>query len=398
MFEMIENYNNREYVNTANENITIEHIFPQNPNEDWSKNMTPDDFFQFREKYVDTIANLTLSGNNGALSNKSFTIKKQMNNKDGEQGYVYSRLWLNAYLKTIDAWNIENYKQRFELIYARFLKIWEFPDVVIPDSENAEEQNIFNAEAPRHKKLEYFIFENTKIEEDHISQMYFHIIEKLYEKNPQLLLDSKDVLKISRSAENFRNPQELQNGYYIEANMDSNSKFSILKKLLFKFELEEDLVIKYADIESRNSPNRFNVRKEFWKQLLPQIKNTELFAKVNPSKDHWLSIGAGKGGVNIAFVVTTSYVRIELAIVTSIKERNKRYFKSLYNKKAEIEAVFGNTLEWEELPDNKMSRIKYELTDVNLYEKTDWEKMSSFLIMNLPKFEQALKEHILKLK
>lgn len=75
MFELLENYNNREYVNTSNENITIEHIFPQTSNEDWNKTLTPDDYFQFKEKYVNTVANLTLSGNNGALSNKSFKDK-----------------------------------------------------------------------------------------------------------------------------------------------------------------------------------------------------------------------------------------------------------------------------------------------------------------------------------
>ena len=157
MFELLENYNNREHVNTANESITIEHIFPQTPNEDWNKAITQDDYFQFKEKYVNTLANLTLSGNNGALSNKSFKDKKTMNKQGAEQGYIYSRLWLNDYLKTIDNWTVASYNERFDLIYNRFLKIWEYPDVEIPVSENTVEQNIYNAESPRHKKLEYFI-------------------------------------------------------------------------------------------------------------------------------------------------------------------------------------------------------------------------------------------------
>ena len=93
MFELLENFNNREHVNTSNENITIEHIFPQNPNQDWVDNISSNDYFQFKEKYVNTIANLTLSGNNGALSNKSFIEKKTMNKEGKKQGYKYSRLW-----------------------------------------------------------------------------------------------------------------------------------------------------------------------------------------------------------------------------------------------------------------------------------------------------------------
>tara|TARA_R110002033_G_scaffold169427_1_gene210168 strand:+ start:5426 stop:7927 length:2502 start_codon:yes stop_codon:yes gene_type:complete len=398
MFELLENFNNREYVNTANENITIEHIFPQTPNEDWNKAITPDDYFQFKEKYVNTIANLTLSGNNGALSNKSFKDKKTMNRQGAEQGYNYSRLWLNDYLKTIDNWTIANYNERFDLIYSRFLKIWKYPDVVIPVSENTEEQNLYNAESPTHKKLEYFIFENTKVDEEVIAQMYFYVIEKLYEKNAQLLLEAKDIFKITRNASDFRAPQELQSGYFIESNIDSNSKFSTLKKLLPLFELEDELLIKYADSDSGNVPNRFGVRKEYWKQLLPLIVDTELFSNVNPTKDHWLSSGAGISGLGYTFVITGKYVRIELSIGSSSKELNKKYFKNLLSNKESIENTFGSELEWEELANYKMSRIKYELGDVNLFDKSDWDKMNQFLVTYLPKFEKALQPAIKSLK
>jgi len=398
MFELLENYNNREYVNTSNENITIEHIFPQTPNEDWNKALTPDDYFQFKEKYVNTIANLTLSGNNGALSNKSFKDKKTMNRQGAEQGYNYSRLWLNDYLKTIDSWDIANYNERFDLIYSRFLKIWEYPDIVIPVSENTDEQNLYNAESPTHKKLEYFIFENTKVDEEVIAQMYFYVIEKLYEKNAQLLLEAKDIFKITRNASDFRAPQELQGGYFIESNIDSNSKFSTLKKLLPLFELEDELLIKYADTDSGNVPNRFNVRREYWKQLLPLIVDTSLFSNVNPSKDHWLSSGAGISGLNYTFVITGKFVRIELSISTSSKELNKKYFNKLLSQKENIEFLFGGVLEWEELANYKMSRIKHELGNVNLFDKNDWDKMNQFLVTYLPKFEKALQPAIKNLK
>lgn len=398
MFELLENFNNREYVDTSNENITIEHIFPQNPNDDWSKNVTPDDYFQFKEKYGNTLANLTLSGNNGALSNKSFIDKKTMNRQGGEQGYDFSRLWLNDYLKTIDNWNISTYNERFDLIYSRFLKIWEYPTVVIPVTETKEEQNIFNADSPTHKKLEYFIFENTKVDEEFIAQMYFYVIEKLFEKNAQLLLEAKNIFKITRNSSDFRAAQELQSGYFIESNIDSNSKFSTLKKLLSLFELEDELLIKYAINENGTMPNRFSVRKEYWKQLLPLIADTELFSNVNPTKDHWLSSGAGISGLAYTFVITGKYVRIELSISSSSKELNKKYFKNLFSKKESIESSFGEKLEWEELSNYKMSRIKYELSGVSLFDKNDWGKMNQFLIDYLPKFESAMQPIIKKIK
>jgi len=398
MFELLENFNNREYVDTSNENITIEHIFPQNPNDDWNKDITPDDYFQFKEKYVNTIANLTLSGNNGALSNKSFQEKKSMNRQGAEQGYTFSRLWLNDYLKSIDNWDISNYNERFDLIYNRFLKIWEYPEMEIPNVDNTSEANIFNSESPTNKKLEYFIFENTKVEESAIASLYTYVIRALFQKNSQLLIDNQDVLKITRNEKDFRSPGEIVNGYFIEYNIDSKSKFYIIKNLLRLYKMEDELIIKYDDSENKDSKNRFTIRREFWKQLLPQIVDTELFRNVNPTKDHWLSSGAGISGLNYTFVITSKYVRIELGITSSSKEQNKKYFKKLFSQKNSIENDFGNPLKWEELAEYKMSRIKYELTGVNLFDKADWDKMSEFLTEYLPKLESALQPAIKKLK
>ena len=112
-----------------------------------------------------------------------------MNKDEGEQGYNYSRLWLNDYLKSIDAWDIDKYNERFDLIYNRFLKIWGYPDIEVPVYDDGEEQNIFNAESPTHKKLEYFIFENDKIEERDVADMYYLVIKILFEKNAQIILD-----------------------------------------------------------------------------------------------------------------------------------------------------------------------------------------------------------------
>lgn len=399
LFELLENYNNREYVNTSNEAITIEHIFPRNPNEKWSTEVSSEEFFLFKEKHLNTIGNLTLSGNNGALSNKSFLDKKLMNRDGNEQGYSFSHLWLNSYLKKIDHWNIEKFEERQVIIYDRFLKIWEYPNVEITESDDSDDQNIFDAESPRNKKLEYYIFENNKIEEDTVAQMYFNVVRALFEKNSQLLVSSPDIFKITRNTVDFRAPQEVLNGWYIESNIDSNTKFTCLKRLLTLFELEDDLIVKYLpNSENESEPNRFNVRKKYWNQLLPLLSNTTLFANVNASKDHWLSTGAGTAGVSYTFVITQSYVRIELTILTSSKEKNKMYFKKLLRNKEAIEQAFGQKLEWEEQPENKMSRIKIEQQGVNLFDEMDWLSMNEFIVYNLPKFESALSPYIKNIK
>src|SRR5690606_20243163 len=177
-------------------------------------------------------------------------------------------------------------------------------------------------------------------------------------------------------------------------------KFAALKKLLSLFGMEDELLIQYAADSSisASEASRHRIRQAFWKQLLPQIKDTRLFANVNPTKDHWLTAGAGISGLGFTFVVTKSYARIELAISTSSKEANKRYFYQLYRNKSEIEHAFGEELVWEELPDGKMSRVKAELQGVSLYNEDDWKAMIEFLVGNAPRFEAAFRPYIDKLK
>ena len=152
------------------------------------------------------------------------------------------------------------------------------------------------------------------------------------------------------------------NGYFIEANIDSNTKLNTLKRLLKAFELEDELVIKYAtDYSSSIDTSRFIIRRNFWKQLLPQIEDTPLFKNINPSKGHWLSAGAGISGLSYTLVATRAYVRLEFTISASSKELNKRYFHQIIQNKTQVEERLGAELVWEELPDNKMCRVKFEL-------------------------------------
>jgi hypothetical protein len=169
------------------------------------------------------------------------------------------------------------------------------------------------------KKLEFFIFEDQKVEENTISQMYLYVIRALHEKNSQLLLNKQDILKITRDSNNFRSPQEVLNGWFIEANIDSNSKFIILKKLLRLFELDDELYIKYSSENNHNPvPNRYKIRRKYWQQLLPLIRDyTDIFSYLNPSNDNWLNAGAGVTGISYTLNVTKNNAKIELTISTS---------------------------------------------------------------------------------
>jgi hypothetical protein len=79
-------------------------------------------FEEIHKKYVHTIGNLTLTGYNSTLSNKSFVEKRDMKN-----GFKESRLKLNKYLSSIDKWNEEELLNRTNILFNLALEIWAYP-------------------------------------------------------------------------------------------------------------------------------------------------------------------------------------------------------------------------------------------------------------------------------
>lgn len=250
LLELLENFNNREYVSVENPDITIEHIYPQNPDAKWYDMLDEKSIQEIEEKYLHTISNLTLSGNNGSLGNKYFSDKKVLNKDEKQQGYIYSRLWLNQYLKEIDVWNIETIKVRFSILLERFFQIWKYPDFVLEEEEmeNDEDYTIHNAPDPKYKKLDYFIFKDEKIITDEVTKMYYHVVGAIFEQNPSAFnhSDIKSLLSLSTNPNDLRAPYQLNSSYYIESNIDNNTKFKRLKALLIKFDCDDELLINYS--------------------------------------------------------------------------------------------------------------------------------------------------------
>ena len=248
-FEQMEHFRNPERVDLSSADITIEHIFPQNPDIKWKSDITDTDYKLFSEKYLNTIANLTLSGNNGALGNKSFSEKRDMNKDEGRQGYVFSNLWMNETLKTKDVWNVEELEERFKLLYNRYTSIWKYPSITIAEDNGDEEYTLFDAPEPKHKKLEYYTYKDELVVTKEFSKMYNHIITDLFTESPSkfLLTDLKEALGLTTDKDKPRSAYAINDTYYIEVNTDSNSKFNKLKKVLSAFELEDELIIKYEE-------------------------------------------------------------------------------------------------------------------------------------------------------
>ncbi len=240
LFEKLEQGLGKTFINFSQTTYTIEHIFPQKPVKEWKKELNQKDYDIMQEK-LHTIANLTISANNGELGNKTFKEKQDMNVNNGEQGYIYSKLWLNEYLKQIEEWKPKNIEERF-------LKVWKYPNVIITN-DNVE-VDIFEADDPTGKKLEYIKFNGEEYNDiTDVSKLFSFILKYYYSEKEELFFtdEIQKVIKITTNKKELVSdyPIQLSDIYYAENTYSSDKKFDLIKKLIDIFDREDELLIKY---------------------------------------------------------------------------------------------------------------------------------------------------------
>lgn len=124
LLEALENYYHKEPIDLNTANYTIEHIMPQNieHNLSWQQ-MLGEDWQEMHSLYLHTLGNLTITGYNAEMSNKSFVEKV-----NGESGFKHSHLKLNESIAQCDVWNKKAIQRRTNILTDIILKIWKYPE------------------------------------------------------------------------------------------------------------------------------------------------------------------------------------------------------------------------------------------------------------------------------
>ncbi|RVZ53614.1 DUF262 domain-containing protein [Helicobacter pylori] len=103
------------------ENLEVEHFYPKTPTQEW-RDMVGD-YFTFEQDYLNNFGNLTLSGQNQRLGNKSYEAKIALMEE-------YSSLHLNDYfINNTHSWGIEEVKARSGYLADQFCQVGLFKDL-----------------------------------------------------------------------------------------------------------------------------------------------------------------------------------------------------------------------------------------------------------------------------
>ncbi len=103
------------------ENLEVEHFYPKTPTQEWRDRVG--DYYTFEQDYLNNFGNLTLSGQNQKLSNKSYETKIELMEE-------YSSLHLNDYfINNTHSWGIEEVRNRSEYLADQFCQVGLFKDL-----------------------------------------------------------------------------------------------------------------------------------------------------------------------------------------------------------------------------------------------------------------------------
>lgn len=153
--------------------------------------------------------------------------------------------------------------------------------------------------------------------------------------------------------------------------------------------------------QKKELAERHVARLSFWEKLLARAKERGvlLHAQRSPSKDMWISAGAGvRSGVSFNYLVwMTDETAVELYIDTGDKEENKHIFDALHAHKNEIEKAFGASLSWERLDAKRACRLRSVQTNGGLVGEEKWPAIQDAMITAMDKLAKALKPHFANL-
>jgi hypothetical protein len=171
-----------------------------------------------------------------------------MNDAGGEQGYRFSRLWLNRDLQALDRWGVAEVEARAERIAKRFLDVWPAPNVATTMDVEGDEVSIFDAEEPRHKRLDYAVFLGSRLEVTQVAKLYAQVFEQLLLLQPEAFHGTRlgERVQLTSNPSELRQAVPVADGYFIEGNIDSKNKFERMKAALTELGLEEELSVRFA--------------------------------------------------------------------------------------------------------------------------------------------------------
>ena len=394
LFERFENYGTIEtkdvYTHLDNNEYSIEHIMPQHLTPAWMEALG-ENAAEIHSTWLHRLANLTLTGYNPNLSNKSFAEKRDSE----EGGYRSSGLKMNQRIASKESWGLPELEERNKEMVTLAKKIWAYPSTAFAPAEREYDSFTLddeNADFTGRDIIKYS-YQNLEQSASSWADMFEHILKFLHQRDKSVLLNlayhtgvSADLKNyVSSTEDSLRRNMKIDETIYVKRNTSTAVKLSILRRLFVLYKADPmDLVFYLKDANDANSDEiyRHEIRKRYWSYAIPiiqeQYADKNIFDNCKPTVSNTISAFFGMGGLCIRCAANYDSAWVEFYMRKSDNTQNKAVFDMLYGHKEEIEKAFGVPLTWDRADSCKSSGISYRLEDVSITREEDWPRMARF--------------------
>lgn len=235
------------------ENLSIEHIMPQNKNlsMSWQK-MLGENWQSVHEKYLHTLGNLTLTGYNSELGDKPFEKKKEKL----EETITHIAV-LYSDVKDKSEWNSVNMEKRAKRLAEIILKLFpiEQPKTKIEFTDpHYKFYTLANPDDATYKTVNYFEFLGERVNVSSFAEMVRSIAQILYDMDNSIIDDMAKkheplpewtIPAFSYEEDGVRNPFKLRNcNIYISTGYSASACIFFIRGLMkkYEFDISEDFV------------------------------------------------------------------------------------------------------------------------------------------------------------
>lgn len=245
VLSMLENSFVKEKVFVSSD-ITIEHIMPQTLTPQWQIELGKK-YEEIFSQYLHTIGNLTISGYNSELSNKSFNDKKEI--------FKNSNISICRNICDFGMWNDETIRARAKMLFEAALKIWSLPEKY---NTQKEQSSIIDYTTP------YSILEEIKITGEKPKQLILMdteysvstwkelirtLCKELYELDSTVLYNlvkhkdftGRERYIINDSAESMNSPYKIGEGIFIETNLSALDILNYCRIICNHYRISDDV-------------------------------------------------------------------------------------------------------------------------------------------------------------
>ena len=233
------------------DNLTIEHIMPQNKNLStaWQKMLGEDVWQSVQEKYLHTLGNLTLTAYNSELGDKPFDVKQQeLDDVKTKVVILYSDV------KGLTVWNADTIEKRADRLADTIVNLYpiEQPEQVISFADpRYQEYTCEDPDTATYKAPNYYVLQGERVNITNFAEMLRSVIGRLYEqdktiienmarKNEQLLSWSQNVM-FSYDVDQVYGDYKIENtDIYVSTGFSAAHIMYIIRALLDRYDIDRN--------------------------------------------------------------------------------------------------------------------------------------------------------------